>query len=106
MLALQRAGASFPKYHPSPYLKYKREIKKSGPFEERDVFDYYFQREEMEQSIEQNSEETKKSKKMVQLEKDLQVVMDNVVLTNSIIDTCVAEKEMDDLLPDMISSLK
>ena len=45
------------------------------------------------------------SSKKAKLKADLEVVMENIDLTNSIIDTCVAEKQMDDLLPSMIENL-
>jgi hypothetical protein len=44
--------------------------------------------------------------KTQKLKGDLEVVMENVVLTNNIIDTCVEEKKMDGLLPEMINTLK
>ena len=39
------------------------------------------------------------------MEKDLDMVIDNIVLTNSIIDNCVAERRIDELLPDMVEQL-
>lgn len=106
---LVNAGCRFPPYSPSTYLAYKREIKKTGPFKEEDPFDYYFQRREEEESkygtSNEDNFETSMSQKKQKLTQELSIVMDNIDLTNSIIDNCVKEKQLDPLLPEMIETL-
>lgn len=46
------------------------------------------------------------NQKKQKLLNDLDVVMENINLTNQIIDNCVSEKKMDSLLPEMIKTLK
>lgn len=39
------------------------------------------------------------------MEKDLNIVIDNIILTNEIINTCVNERRIDELLPEMVEQL-
>jgi len=52
------------------------------------------------------AQESAFSQRSAKLKTDLEVVMENIVLTNNIIDTCVDEKRADDLLPEMIVTLE
>lgn len=104
---IESKGIEFPPYNESPYIKNKKKIKKSGPFEEADPFEYYSNLKEQDAAhIGGSGESSNFSQRANKLKKDLDVVMENIDLTNNIIDTCIEERRMDELLPEMILTLE
>lgn len=104
---VESKGVEFPPYNESPYIKHKKTIKKSGPFEESDPFEYYSNLKQEDQAqIGGSSESSNFSHRSNKLKKDLDIVVENIDLTNNIIDTCIEERRMDELLPEMILTLE
>lgn len=107
---VESKGVEFPPYNESPYIKHKKKIKKSGPFEESDPFEYYSNLKQQDQAQigggGGGAENSNFSHRANKLKKDLDVVVENIDLTNNIIDTCIEERRMDELLPEMILTLE